>query len=64
MPDKQAAVHHVCINAIRLSGALFGYNVVSMIRSHLRAGGLRQLFSLPLPEYPGAKMLAPPVLKS
>jgi len=52
---KQADVPHVWINAICLSGALFTYNALSVIRRHLGAGGLRRLFLVPLPHEPGVK---------
>jgi hypothetical protein len=45
-----AEVHHVWINTICLSGALLGYNVLSVIRRHLGKGGLLRLFLSPLPE--------------
>lgn len=41
-------VHHVWTNAIALSGALLGYNALSVVRSHLGEGGLRRLFLTPI----------------
>ena len=46
---KQADVPHVWINTIVLSGALFGYNALTVIRRHLGEGGLLRLFLKPLP---------------
>ena len=43
-------VHHVWVNTICLSGALMGYNVLSVIRRHLGRGGLLRLMLSPLPE--------------
>ena len=60
---QHADAHHVWVNAICLSSALFAYNALSVIRRHMGAGGLRRLFSLPLPEEPGEKRLEPPVGK-
>lgn len=40
---------HVYTNAICLSGALLGYNVLSVIRRHLGERGLLKLFLQPLP---------------
>lgn len=45
-----ADIPHIWVNTICLAGALFGYNVLSVIRRHLGAGGLRRLFSVPVPE--------------
>jgi hypothetical protein len=39
----------VWANTICLSGALFGYNVLSVIRRHLGEVGLKRLFLSPLP---------------
>lgn len=60
---QNADLPHVWVNTICLSGALFGYNVLSVIRRHLGAGGLRRLFSVPMPEKPGEKTLEPSVGK-
>ncbi len=40
---------HIIANSICLSGALLGYNVISVIRRHLGERGLLNLFLLPLP---------------
>ena len=45
-----AKVHHVWVNTICLTGALLGYNVLSVVRRYLGQGGLLRLFLLPLPE--------------
>jgi hypothetical protein len=47
---EQADVHHIWLNTICLSGALLGYNVLSVVRRHLGAGGLLRLFSILMPE--------------
>jgi len=47
---QHADIHHVWVNAICLSGALLGYNVLSVVRRHLGKGGLLRLFLSPLPE--------------
>jgi len=51
---QHADVHHVWVNAICLTGALLGYNVLSVVRRHLGERGLIRLFLSPLPEEPGA----------
>jgi hypothetical protein len=60
---QHAEIHHVWVNAICLSGALFAYNALSVIRRNLGAGGLRRLFAMPLPEEPGVKKLESPLGK-
>jgi len=52
---QQAEGYHVWANVICLSGALLGYNVLSVVRRHLGEGGLIRLFLSPLPEEPRAK---------
>ena len=47
---KHADIHHVWVNAISLTGALLGYNILSVVRLHLGKGGLIRLFLSPLPE--------------
>ena len=47
---QHAEIHHVWVNTICLTGALLGYNVLSVVRRHLGEGGLMQLFLSPLPE--------------
>jgi hypothetical protein len=47
---QHAEVHHVWVNTICLSGALLGYNALSVVRRHLGKGGLIRLFLSPLPE--------------
>jgi hypothetical protein len=49
---EEADVHHIWLNTLCLSGALFGYNVLSVIRRHLGEGGLSRLFLTPLAEEP------------
>ena len=48
-------IYHVWVNAICLSGALLGYNILSVIRRHLGEGELIRLFLSPLPEESGGK---------
>jgi len=43
-------VHHVWLNALCLSGALLGYNLLSVIRQRLGKGELLRMFKTPLPE--------------
>jgi hypothetical protein len=52
---QRAEGYHVWANVISLSGALLGYNVLSVIRRHLGEGGLIRLFLSPLPEEPRAR---------
>jgi hypothetical protein len=47
---RGAKFPHVLVNTICLSGALFAYNVLAVVRRHLGEGGLRRLFLQPLPE--------------
>ena len=47
---QHADIHHVWVNAICLTGALLGYNGLSVVRRHLGKGGLSRLFLSPLPE--------------
>lgn len=49
---QHADVHHVWVNAICLSGALFGYNAMAVVRRHLGYGTLLRMFLAPLPEEP------------
>lgn len=42
-------IRHVCVTTICISGALFGYNILSVVRRHLGEGGLRRIFLTPLP---------------
>jgi len=49
---QQVDVHHVWANTVCLSGALLGYNVLSVIRRYLGQGGLFRILSSPLPEEP------------
>jgi hypothetical protein len=47
---QHADVHHVLANTICLTGALLGYNALSVVRRHLGEGGLIRLFLSPVPE--------------
>jgi hypothetical protein len=46
---QSADVYHVVVNMIVISGALLGYNMLSVVRRHLGKGGLNRLFLSPLP---------------
>ena len=46
---QHADMPHVWANTICLSGALLGYNLLSVVRRHLGDGGLTRLFLSPLP---------------
>ncbi|HSH15170.1 MAG TPA: hypothetical protein VLD18_03990, partial [Verrucomicrobiae bacterium] len=41
--------HHAWANAICISAALLGYNILSVIRRHLGKGGILGLLARPLP---------------
>jgi hypothetical protein len=47
---ERADLNHVWANAICISGALLGYNALSVIRRHLGDGGLIAIFQEPVPE--------------
>ena len=46
---QQKDVYHVWANTLCLSGALLGYNAISVVRQHLGEKGLRRIFTSPLP---------------
>lgn len=46
---QQEDVHHVWANTLCLSGALLGYNALSVVRQHLRERGLLRIFTSILP---------------
>ena len=46
---QHADIYQVWVNAIVLTGALLGYNALSVVRSHLGEGGLLRLFLQPIP---------------
>jgi hypothetical protein len=46
---QQAEIHHVWVNSICVTGALFTFNALSVVRRHLGEGGLRRLFLQPAP---------------
>jgi len=52
---QQADVHHVWANTFCLSGALLGYNALSVVRRHLGERGLIRIFMSPLPDETKAK---------
>ena len=41
---------HILVNALVLSGALLGYNVLSVLRANFSEGGLLRVFLTPVPE--------------
>jgi hypothetical protein len=47
---QQADVHHVWANTLCLSGALLGYNMLSVVQRHLGKDGLIGIFLSPLPD--------------
>lgn len=49
---RHADVNHVLVNTICLSGALLGYNLLSVLRRRLGTGGLLRLFMTPIHEGP------------
>jgi len=46
---QQEDVHHLWANTLCLSGALLGYNALSVVRQHLGERGLLRIFTSPLP---------------
>jgi hypothetical protein len=56
---QHAEVHHVWVNTICLTGALLGYNALSVVWRHLGKGGLLRLFLSPVPEESRAKQAGP-----
>jgi hypothetical protein len=51
---EHAEIHHVWVNTVCISGALFGYNVLAVVRRHLGRGGLLRIFSSPVAPEDGA----------
>jgi len=48
-----AEIHYVLANTICLSGALLGFNALSIVKRRLGPGGLSHLFLSPLPAEAG-----------
>jgi len=46
---QKTDIHHIWANTIALSGALFGYNLLSVIQRRLGKSGFRRMFLEPLP---------------
>ena len=46
---QEEDVYYLWANTLCLSGALLGYNMLSVVRRYLSEGGLLQIFSSPLP---------------
>lgn len=49
---QQTDFHHVLANTLCVSGALLGYNMLSVFQRHLGEGGVIRIFLSPLPEEP------------
>ncbi len=49
---QQADVNHVLSNTLCLSGALLGYNMLSVVQRHLGKGGVIRIFMSPFPDEP------------
>ena len=47
---RQADFPHILANTLCLSGALLGYNILTVVRRHLGKRGLIRLFLSPLPD--------------
>jgi len=47
---EHADMPHIWANTICMSGALLGYNIITVIRMHLGNGALVRFFRLPLPD--------------
>ena len=47
---RQSDIHHIWANALCLSGALLGYNVLFVVRRNLGAKKMLRMFLSPLPE--------------
>ena len=47
---QQTDVHHVWANTVCISGALLGYNILSVIQRQLGKGALLRILCSPLPE--------------
>jgi hypothetical protein len=46
----RADLYHVWLNLIVVSGALFVYNLLSVINRHIGEGGVKRLLMMPLPQ--------------
>jgi hypothetical protein len=49
---EHADIYHVWLNLLVVSGALFFYNLLSVINAHLGQGGVKRLLMIPLPHDP------------
>ena len=49
---QQTDFYHVLANTLCVSGALLGYNMLSVFQRHLGEGGVIRIFLSPLPEEP------------
>lgn len=54
---RQADIYHVWANTICVSGALFGFNALTVIQRQIGEGGLIRIFMNPLPKETAAKEL-------
>ena len=50
---QRTDIHHIWATTICLSGALFGYNVISVVRRRLGKHGLGRIFLQPMPDASG-----------
>jgi len=50
---KDVDLSHVWANTICLTGALLGYNILSVISEYLGEGGIRRVFTTPMSELSG-----------
>ena len=49
---QQEDVHHLWANTLCLSGALLGYNMLSVVQRHLGEGSVIRIFLSPIPDKP------------
>jgi hypothetical protein len=56
---QQEDVYHLWANTLCLSGALLGYNVLTVVRRYIGNKGLIRLFLSPLPAEPPEEQLQP-----
>lgn len=49
---QQTDFHHVLANTLCLSGALLGYNMLSVVQRHLGEGSIIRIFMSPIPDKP------------
>ncbi|HEU4365139.1 MAG TPA: hypothetical protein VFT13_06695 [Candidatus Krumholzibacteria bacterium] len=47
---QHSDAHHIRVNALCVTSALLGYNMLSVVRQHLGARGVARMFRVPLPK--------------